>query len=129
MNNRTMNNWNVQLAGMLAIAAAVFGVFWAAEGFEEALPSAAILLGFIALLHFGRERSDTLNVMSGVGDERTRSLYTQAIAVAGTVMAFVLPGWWLVTVAQGDPDTTLSVLCAVLGLTFIVSVVVVARRS
>jgi hypothetical protein len=124
-----MNNWNVQLAGMLGIAAAVFGVFWAAEGFEEALPSAAILLGFIALLHFGRERSDTLNVMSGVGDERTRSLYTQAIAIAGTVMAFVLPGWWLVTVAQGDPDTTLSVLCAVLGLTFIASVVVVARRS
>jgi 4-amino-4-deoxy-L-arabinose transferase-like glycosyltransferase len=124
-----MNNWNVQLIGMLAIAAAVFGVFWAAEGFEEALPAGAILLGFIALLHFGRNRSDALNVMSGVGDERTRSLYTQAVAVAGAVMSFLLPGWWLVTVAQGDPDPTLSVLAAVFGVTFIAAVVVLARRS
>jgi hypothetical protein len=127
--NETMNNWNVQLIGMLAIAATVFGVFWAAEGIEEAWPSAVILLGFIAILHFGRGRSDTLNVMSGVGDERTRSLYTRAVAFAGGVMAFVLPGWWLVTVAQGDPDRTLTILCAVFGATFIAAVAVLARRS
>jgi hypothetical protein len=127
--NEAMNNWNVQLIGMLAIAAAVIGVFWAVEGLEGALPSAAILLGYIAVLHFGRKRSDTLSVMSGVGDERTRSLYTQAVAIAGTVMAFALPGWWLVTVAQGDPDRTLSILCAVFGVTFIASVAVLARRS
>jgi hypothetical protein len=127
--NQTMNNWNVQLIGMLGIAAAVFGVFWAAEGLEEAWPSAAILLGFIAILHFGRDRSDTLNVMSGVGDERTRSLYTRAVAFVGSVMAFVLPGWWLVTVAQGDPDRTLTILCAIFGVTFIGAVAVLARRS
>jgi 4-amino-4-deoxy-L-arabinose transferase-like glycosyltransferase len=127
--NDAMNNWNVQLIGMLGIAAAVFAVFWAAEGLEEAWPAAAILLGFIAILHFGRDRSDTLNVMSGVGDERTRSLYTRAVAVAGSVMAFLLPGWWLVTVAQGDPDRTLTVLCAVFGFTFIAAVAVLARRS
>jgi hypothetical protein len=127
--NKTMNNWNVQLIGMFGIAAAVVAVFWAAEGFEAALPGAAILLGFIAILHFGRGRSDTLSVMSGVGDERTRSLYTQAVAVAGAVMSFLLPGWWLVTVAQGDPNTTLSVLAAVFGFTFIGAVAVLARRS
>jgi hypothetical protein len=127
--NDAMNNWNVQLIGMLGIAAAVFGVFWAAEGFEEAWPSAVILLAFIALLHFGRDRSDTLGVMSGVGDERTRSLYTRAVAVAGTVMSFVLPGWWLVTVAQGDADRTLTILCAVFGFTFIAAVAVLARRN
>jgi hypothetical protein len=127
--NDAMNNWNVQLIGMLGIAAAVFGVFWAAEGFEEAWPAAVILLGFVALLHFGRDRSDTLGVMSGVGDERVRSLYTRAVAFAGSVMAFVLPGWWLVTVAQGDPNRTLTVLCALFGLTFIAAVAVLARRS
>jgi hypothetical protein len=105
--NDTMNNWNVQLIGMLGIAA----------------------LGFIAILHFGRDRSDTLNVMSGVGDERTRSLYTRAVAFVGSVMAFVLPGWWLVTVAQGDPDRTLTILCAIFGVTFIGAVAVPARRS
>jgi drug/metabolite transporter (DMT)-like permease len=127
--NNWANNWNLQLVGLLAIAAAVIGVFWAAEGLEESLPVAALMLGLVALLHFGRGRSDTLNVMSGVGDERVRSLYTQAVAVAGTVMSFVLPGWWLVTVAQGDPSRPLSVLCALFGATFIVAVVVLARRS
>jgi hypothetical protein len=127
--NQTMNNWNVQLIAMLAITAAVFGVFWAAEGIEDAWPGAAILIGFIAILHVGRGRSDTLTVMSGVGDERTRSLYTRAVAFVGSVMAFLLPGWWLVTVAQGDPNTTLTVLCAIFGVTFIAAVAVLARRS
>jgi drug/metabolite transporter (DMT)-like permease len=127
--NNWVNNWNLQLVGLLAIAAAVIGVFWAAEGLEESLPVAALMLGLVALLHFGRGRSDTLNVMSGVGDERVRSLYTQAVAVAGTVMSFVLPGWWLVTVAQGNPSEPLTVLCALFGATFIAAVVVLARRS
>ena len=67
--------------------------------------------------------------MSGTGDERVRHLYMHAVAIAGTVMAFLLPGWFLVTVAQGDADTTLSTLSAIFGLTFVVSVVVLARRS
>jgi hypothetical protein len=80
-------------------------------------------------VHFGRRHSDTLEVMSGTGDERVRSLYTRAIAIAGAVMSFLLPGWWLVTVAQGDPDPTLSILCAIFGATFILSVIALARRG
>ena len=100
-----MNNWSVQVMGMLAITAACVAVFWAAEGPEAALPFGAVLLAFTALVHFGRRRSNTLEVMSGTGDERVRSLYMQAVAIAGTLMSFVLPGWWLVTVAQGEPTT------------------------
>lgn len=124
-----MNNWSVQVAGMLAITAACVAVFWIAEGPEAALPVGAVLLAFTALIHFGRRRSNTLEVMSGTGDERVRSLYSQAVAWAGTLMAFLLPGWWLVTVAQGDPNTTLSALSAIFGATFVVAVVVLARRS
>ena len=62
----------------------------------------------MVLIVVARRRSDTFDVMSGIGDERTRSLYQRAVAFAGTVMSFVLPGWWLVTVAQGEPNTTLS---------------------
>ena len=58
-----------------------------------------------------------------------RSLYTQAVAIAGTVMSFVLPAWWLVTVAQGEQNETLALLCAIFGATFIVAIVVLARRS
>jgi len=124
-----MNNWSVQVMGMLAITAACVAVFWAAEGPEAALPFGAVLLAFTALVHFGRRRSNTLEVMSGTGDERVRSLYTQAVAIAGTVMSFVLPGWWLVTVAQGEANDTLAALCAIFGVTFVAAIALLARRS
>ena len=124
-----MNNWSVQVIGMAVIGAAATAVLWLADGFEAAWPMALILGAFIAVVHFGRSRSNTLEVMSGTGDERVRSLYTRAVAFAGTVMAFVLPGWWMVTVAQGDQDYTLAWLSAIFGLSFVVGVVVLARRN
>ena len=51
------------------------------------------------------------------------------VAFAGTVMSFVLPAWWLVTVAQGDPNEVLNWLCAIFGATFVVAIVVLARRG
>ena len=127
--NDLMNNWSVQVTGMIAIGAATTAVFWAAEDFESAWPVALLMSAFVAMVHFGRRRFNTLEVMSGTGDERVRSLYTQAVAVAGAVMSFVLPGWWLATVAQGEPNNVLSALCAIFGLTFIAAIAVLARRS
>ena len=60
-------------------------VFWVAEGFEVAWPFALVMLAFIAVVHFGRRRSNVLEVMSGTGDERVRSLYMRAVAFAGAV--------------------------------------------
>jgi hypothetical protein len=127
--NDVMNNWNAQLAGMLLIAAAATAAFWVAEGFTRAWPVAVLLLAFVALIHFGRGRSNALEVMGGVGDERVRLLYTRAVAFAGTVMSLVLPGWWLVTVVQGDPNETLNILCAVFGACFVGAAIVLARRG
>ena len=127
--NEAMNNWSVQVAGMALISASATAVFWVTEGFEAAWPFALVLTAFIAVVHFGRQRSNVLEVMSGTGDERIRSLYTRAVAFAGAIMAWLLPGWWLVTVAQGDPNTTLSVLCAVFAFCFITAVVWLARRN
>ena len=84
--------------------------------------TAALVLAFLLLVYFGRRRSDTLDVMSGIGDERAKLLYTRAVAFSGTVMSFVLPIWWLVTVAQGDPNEVLTWCCAIFGATFILAV-------
>ena len=127
--NQLTHNWSVQVLGMLAITAAVTTVFWVAQGFDAAFPAGLVLLAFTVVVHFGRRRSNTLEVMSGTGDERVRHLYRSAIAIAGTVMAWVIPGWWLVTVAQGDPNEVLNWLCAIFGATFVVAIVVLARRS
>ena len=53
----------------------------------------------------------------------------RAVAFSGTVMSFVLPIWWLVTIAQGDPNEVLTICCAIFGTTFIFAVVVLARRG
>jgi hypothetical protein len=120
---------NGQLVLGLILVAAVFVAFAVGGDAGEGAVGAAIVLAFLLLVYFGRRRSDTLDVMSGIGDERGKLLYTRAVAFAGTVMSFVLPGWWLVTIAKGDPDETLSLMCAIFGASFIIAVVVLARRS
>jgi len=118
-----------QLSLGLLLVAAVFVAFTIGGDAGEGAVSAAIVLAFLLLVLFGRRRSDTLEVMSGIGDERGKFLYMRAVAFTGTVMSFVLPIWWLVTVAKGDPNNVLALCCAIFGLTFITSVVVLARRS
>jgi hypothetical protein len=118
-----------QLMLGLVLVAAVFVAFAVGGDAGQGAVSAAIVLAFLLLVLLGRRHSDTLDVMSGIGDERGKLLYTRAVAFAGTVMSFVLPIWWLVTIAQGNPDDTLSLMCAIFGVSFILAVVVLARRS
>jgi hypothetical protein len=106
------------------LVAFVLGGDWAGG-----LIGSAILVAYLAVIAIGRRRSDTLSVMSGLGDERSRHLYMRACAFAGTVMAFVIPGWWLVTVAEGKPNPTLNVLGSIFGVSFIAASIVLARRS
>jgi uncharacterized membrane protein len=127
--NDAMNTRNAQLLGMLGITAAAFGVFLYADGIGSALVIGAILLAYTALVHLGRRRSDTLEVMGGLGDERVRALYTRSVAFVGSVLAFVLPSWWLVTVALGEPNETLSLLCAIFAVLWVGAVVVLSRRG
>jgi len=120
---------NGQLTVGLVLVAAVFAAFAIGGDAGYGAFSAGLVLAFIVLVYFGRRRSDTLDVMSGIGDERAKLLYTRAVAFAGTVMSFVLPIWWLVTIAQGDPNEVLTICCAIFGATFVLAVVVLARRS
>jgi uncharacterized membrane protein len=119
----------VQFAGMALIALATGAAFWIADGFTEAIVPFLILLAFALVVWLGRERSQTLATISGLGDERTRTLNQRAIAFCGNVMANVIAGWWLVTVALGDPNETLTILAALFGLCYIGAAVVFARRG
>jgi hypothetical protein len=118
-----------QLMVGLVLVAAVFVAFAVGGDAGQGAVSAAIVLAFLLLVLLGRRHSDTLDVMSGIGDERGKLLYTRAVAFAGTVMSFVLPIWCLVTIAQGEPNNVLALCCAIFGASFILGVVVLARRS
>ena len=118
-----------QLVAGLLLGAAVFVAFAIGGDLGSAFLSAGIVVAFMLVVHFGRRRSQALEVMGGIGDERTRHLYTGATAFAGSVMAFVMPGWWLVTVAQGDPNATLGVLCAVFAVVWVGAAIVLPRDA
>jgi len=120
---------HLQLAGMLAITAVTATVFWLAEGAQEGLQTGGLLLAFTLVIALGRSRSATVEAMSGIGDERTVSLCSRAMAFAGSLLSLVLPGWWLVTVARGEGDDTLAALCAVFTLAFLGACVVLQRRG
>jgi len=117
------------VSGALLAIAATAAYLVGGQGTGEALIVGALVFGVMLLVVVARRRSNTFEVMSGIGDERTRHLYQRSMALSGSVMSFVLPGWWLVTVALGEPNITLSVLCAVFALVWPATVVVLSRRA
>jgi O-antigen/teichoic acid export membrane protein len=129
MMKSSLNTPVAQLAGGLLIGAAVAVAFLIGGDPGSAAVSGALVVGFVLFVYVGRRHSEAVEVMSGIGDERTRSLYRDACAFAGSVMSFVLPGWWLVTVATGDPNETLALLCAIFAVTWAGAAIVLPRRS
>jgi len=127
--SRLSQSTTAQLVGELVLVGLVVAAFAIGDSWAAALSSGAVLLAFVAFLHLGRRRSQTVEVMGGIGDERTRALYTRTMALTGSVMALVLPAWWLVRVAQGHADDPIGMVCAVYGVTFIVSSIVISRRG
>ena len=124
-----MSDQRIQLAGMLLIAALTTAAFAIGAGVGDAVRTGAIMFGVVALIALGRRHSGTLETLGGIGDERTRSLYTRASAATLAILSFVIVGWWLVTVAQGEPNQTLSTLGAVFALTFLSACFVLQRRG
>jgi uncharacterized membrane protein len=129
MTSDTTRTARLQLAGMLLIALATGVAFAIGTSLGEGLVTGGIVATFALLVHLGRGRSSTIEAIGGIGDERTASLYLRASSFAGGVMSVVLPGWWLVTVVQGDPDSRLSALCAVFAVSFLGASVWLARRG
>lgn len=113
----------------LALAAAVFAAFAVAGEIGQALFSLALLLAFIAILWFGRSRSETVELMSGIGDERTRDLYQRSLSITANILVFVLIGWWLVSVAIGEQNQTVAQVCAIAGVTWLGSILWLRWRS
>jgi hypothetical protein len=51
---------------------------------------------------------------------------TAAFWVGGS-LTVAIPAWWLVTVAQGDPNETLSLVAAIYGLSFVGAAIALPR--
>ncbi len=121
--------YRANVAWWLAITAVAVSVFWIAEGPVPALTVGGWLALFMAVMHFGRNRSEAITIMTGVGDERVRELSKRALAFAGGVMAVVLPVAWMATVLANDENYLVGLLSAVFATAFIGATIVLERRG
>ncbi len=117
------------LVAILLLTAATTAAIVIADGWVSGLAGLAALLAFTALVYYGRHRNEALEILSGIGDERTRSLYRRASVIAGHVMVYVLVGWWLVSLAAGHVNATVNLLCAIAGVVFLAAVAWVRWRD
>lgn len=111
------------------LAAIGVAAFAAAGHVATGLVIGGIVLAYVVLVVLGRRRSPTLESLSGIGDERTTGITLRAAAIAGSVLVSVILVWWLVSVAGGHQNTTLSTLAGVFGAAFILACAVLQRRS
>lgn len=121
--------WHRELAIWIVVDIAVAVAFGVGVGRTAGILTGGVALLVTAAVHFGRRRVDAARVASGVGDERTRSLYAQANAATAVVLWAVITIWWLITVVQGDQHTTLLVLVILQAASFFGASLYFARRS
>jgi len=121
--------WRADLVWYLGIAAASGLAFGLGQGVAAGLVAAATMLAFTVVLALGRRRIDAIRVVGGAGDERNRDLYTRSLAVAGGVLGLAVTGWYLISVARGEPDGTLLVLTVLFAVVFVGAGVVSSWRG
>lgn len=97
----------------------------------QGLIGLAIMLAYVALLLGLRRRSETAQLLNGrPTDERQAQVLLQASALTGQVLAAVLVGAFLVSLAADSRYTAvLSGLAAVTGVTFVAGTAWFSRRG
>jgi hypothetical protein len=99
-----------------------------------ALPLAVAMAGIMVVygvVLLAGKRWDPIAVLGAPGeDERAANVHTRAAAAAGQVLALVIVGGFFYDVARGALDHSIwPALGGVFGLTYLVALVIAARRS
>jgi hypothetical protein len=84
----------------------------------------------VVLLAFGG-RSEVVSLMRGhAGDERAGQIQQRALAMTAQVLVPVLVGGFLVELARGADDLPVwTWLCALAGVTYLIALALLSRRS
>jgi hypothetical protein len=110
--------------GLLMLAAFTIGDN-VGDGLMSLGVMVAVALGIVVF-----RRNETVSGLSGPGrDERWERIDIHATALTGMVLIAVIIGAFLVEVARGDDGQPWSLLGAVAGITYIVSVLLLRARS
>ncbi len=99
------------MAFQVVFAVAVMAAAWYGGEPVLGLACAALLLSGAGLFKYARRRGSSLpGLLTGVGDERERSVYRAATYRTGEMLIYVLAIWGVVSVARGEDDTTLMLV-------------------
>lgn len=122
-------SWTVPVTS--AVLGATFLVIYLAhDDTAMAVSGLALMLAYAAVLVFGSRRSEAVSLLRGESpDERARSIEQRAAALTLHVLAVVLVGGYIVSLARNTGETTWAGLCAVLGGTYLLSTIVLTRRG
>ena len=124
----TRSRWWMPAFALL-IGAVMFVAFAIGGDVAGGAISLAIMAGAGALFLFGR-RGETLRGIGGPErDERWEAIDQRAVAYTGIVLIVCIIGGWLYEIARGEDGNPYTLLGAVGGLAYVVSVALLRRRS
>jgi hypothetical protein len=113
----------------LFLGALIFGALAIGGSPVQGAISFAIMAALGAVFLFAR-RSETLQGLAGPGrDERWALIDVTATALTGLVLILVVIGAWLFEVANGRSGDPYGWLAAVAGVSYILAVAFLRRRS
>jgi hypothetical protein len=129
LRNRVSSRWRVPavavIGGLVMLAAQ-----WSAGYPGRGAVSLAIMLVFAAALVLFSGRSEVFQVMRDPStDERTTMLDLRATAFAGLVLVLVVIGAFVYETARGNDGSPYTWLGAVAGVSYLVALAVLHRRS
>ena len=110
MTTQRQDEWSADVRWWAASAVLTGLAFGIGQGLTTGLIVGGAMVALVAVLHLGRRRIDTVRVVGGAGDERNQLLSTRATAVTSGVVVMIMTGWFLVSAARGELNTTLMIL-------------------
>ena len=113
----------------LFLGALIFAAFAVGGAAGEGAISFGVMALLGAVFLFGR-RSETLQGLGGPGrDERWAMIDVHATALSGLVLILAVLGAWLYEIANGRDGNPYGWLAAVAGVSYILAVIILRRRS
>jgi hypothetical protein len=126
---RKMRKWLVPATCVLA-AGGYAAVFLARGDVATAVWAAGIMLAYGAVLVAFSRRSEVAALLRDSGhDERQAQINLRASALTAYSVILLAVGMGFVELARGRDPGPWGVICAVAGLTYLVSIIVLSRRG
>ena len=98
----------------VVFAAACIAAGWYGGDLALGLACAGVLAaGAVAFYVAQRRGKDVGGLLTGVGDERVRSIYREATFRTGEMLMYILAIWGVAATAQGDGDSTLFTIMVI----------------